>query len=161
VNLKKRLPDRHREFESVIRGMLFVFFAVFALPIIVSAFTLLAAVLNEKGGLAALLSPDTGWRRLVSLGFRISMIPGILYLACRGFRRVYKRGEQRRLLAMLAFLTVATVLLSMPPGSRRAQVRFIRAARPEAVQKVLYKIDRSTNIAHPHHPQRRLPSPTT
>jgi hypothetical protein len=161
VKLKKRLPERSREFESVICGMLFVVFTVFALPIIVSAFTLLAAVLNEQGGLATLMSPDTGWSRLLSFGFRISMIPGISYLAYRGFRRLYQRGNQRRLLVMLASLTALTVLLCMPPRSRQAKVWITRAASPQAVQKVLYKIDRSTNIAHPDHPQRRLPCPTT
>jgi hypothetical protein len=162
VKLKRRLLDRRREFESVIRGMLFVVFAVFALPIIVSAFTLLAAVLNEQGGLATLLSPDTGWSRLVSFGFRISMIPGISYLAYRGFRRLYHRGDQRRLLVMLASLTAVTVLLCMPPRSRQAQILFTRATSPQKVQQVLYKIDRPTKMGTPFpgHAQRRLHCPT-
>jgi hypothetical protein len=133
VKLKKRLPDRRREYESVIRGMLYVVFAVFALPIIVSAFTLFAAVLNEQCGLATLLSPDTGWSRLVSFGFRISMIPGISYLLYRGLRRLYHRGDQRRLLVMLASLTSVTVLLCMPPRSRQAQVSFGPAVSAQTI----------------------------
>jgi hypothetical protein len=148
IRLDKRLPDRQRELESVCRGIMFAFICAFALPMIVSGFILVAAVLNGgQGSLAHVLLPGSYWRTLLSFSFRISLIPGIAYLTHRGVSRLRDRRGEKRLLVVLASLMLLTVLVVMPP---RPQPRFTlseAASKPQQIRDDVYKGDVRTGRA--------------
>jgi hypothetical protein len=134
------------------RGILFVVIAVFAIPIIVSGFTLLAALLHQRGDLATVLSPDSAWIRLVSFLFRMSMIPGIFYLAHRGLRSLTHRRGKRRLFLMVTSLAIVTAFLLIPPRPRPGYLWAAPAAKSENVQQVGYKIDKLRKTTEPTAP---------
>jgi hypothetical protein len=149
--VKKQLPDR-REFESIIRGISRVVFAVLALPIIVSSVALLAAILFGQGGLEAILAPNSGWIRLVSFVFCICMIPGISYLAYRGLRRFSQWHTEWRLFMVLASLTTATIMLFAVPSSQQRYQWSAHPVTPQVVREAVYKIGRPSKRAEPKTP---------
>jgi hypothetical protein len=131
------------------RGILFVVIAVLGIPLIVSGFALLAALLNQRGDLATVLSPDSAWLRLVSFLFRMSMIPGTFYLAYRGLRSLTHRRSERRLFLMLACSALVTTFLLIPPRPRPGYLWSAPPARSENVQQVGYKIDKLRQTTQP------------
>lgn len=121
---------------------------VFALPVIVSGFILLAAVLNGgQGSLANVLLPDNYWRILLSFSFRISLIPGIAYLTYRGLSRLRDRRGEKRLLVVLASLMVLTVFVLMPPWPQPRVGLSGAASKPRQIREAVYKGDVRTGRA--------------
>jgi hypothetical protein len=58
--VNKQYPDPHLELESVFRGILSALIYVFALPIVVAIFVLMAAILNlTQGSLTGAPFPDS------------------------------------------------------------------------------------------------------
>jgi hypothetical protein len=83
--VNKQYPDPHLELESVFRGILFALIYVFALPVVVTVFVLMAVVLNLRHrSLASMPFLDGYWKNLLSFAFRFKLDPGIVYLASRG-----------------------------------------------------------------------------
>lgn len=135
--VNKKLRDRRLELESVFRGILFVFICVFTLPIIVAIFVLTAAILNlGSGSLASMPFPDSYWKNLLSFAFRVSMIPGIVYLTSRRLRHLRNLGGEKRLALVFASLMLFTVLIVMPP-QRQPRATFsgtqLKAQTPKEV----------------------------
>ena len=50
IPMNKRYPDPRLELESVFRGILFALIYIFALPVVVTIFVLMAAILNLRHG---------------------------------------------------------------------------------------------------------------
>ena len=140
--MNKKLPDRRLEMESVFRGILFVCICVFALPVIVAIFVLMAAVLNlGQGSLTSMPFPDTYWKNLLSFTVRISLIPGIVYLTSRGLSRLRDRAGEKRLALVFASLMLFTVLIVMPP-KRQPHAAFSGIElKPQPAKEVIYRAD--------------------
>ena len=98
---------------------MFVFTCIFALPIIVSGFILMAAVLNGgQGSFASAFSPDSYWRILLSFSFRTSLIPGIAYLTYRGLNRLHdQHGEKRLIVILVSLMLLTTFVLASPTAA--------------------------------------------
>ena len=65
--MNKKCPDPRLELESVFRGILFALIYVFALPVVVAIFVLMAAILNlRQGSLTGAPFPDSYWKNLLS-----------------------------------------------------------------------------------------------
>ena len=140
--MNKKLPDRRLELESVFRGILFVFICVFTLPIIVAIFVLTAAILNlGSGSLASMPFPDTYWKDLLSFAFRVSMIPGIVYLTSRGLRRLRNLGGEKRLALVFASLMLFTVLIVMPPQRQPRATFSGTQLKPQMPKEVVYRAE--------------------
>jgi hypothetical protein len=153
IRLDKRLPDRRRELESVYCGVVFAFICAFALPVIVSGFILVAAVLNgSQGSLADILLPDSYWRILLSFSFRISLIPGIVYLTYRVVSRLRDRRGEKRLPVVLVSLMLLTVLVVMPPRRQPGFALSGAASKPQQIRDDVYKGDVRTGRAAANSP---------
>ena len=140
--MHKKLSDRRLELESVFRGILFVLICVFTLPIIVATFVLTAAILNlEPGSLASMPFPDSYWKNLLSFAFRVSMIPGIVYLTSRGLRRLRNRGGEKRLALVFASLMLFTVLIVMPPQRQPPATFSGTQIKPQMPKQVVYRAE--------------------
>jgi hypothetical protein len=131
----KKLPNRRLELESVFRGILFSFICIFILPVIITAFILTAAILNlDQGFLASGL-----FRYILSFAFRISLIPGIVYLTYLGLSRLRDRSGEKRLALVLVSLILFTVFFAMPP---RQQSRVaISVAESKPLREMIYRAD--------------------
>ena len=139
--MKKRLPDRRLELERVLLGILYSLICVFTPPVIVAVITLTAATLNlGHGHPASSPSLDDYWKNLLSFSFRISLIPGIVYLTYRGLNRLRERHGERRLALVLVSLMLFTVLIVMPPRPQRVASSRIES-KPRLVRAVIYKTD--------------------
>jgi hypothetical protein len=123
----------------VFRGILFAFIYVFALPGVVTIFVLMAAALNLRhGSLNSMPFPDGYWKNLLSFAFRLSLIPGIVYLASRGLNRLQHRRSEKRLTLVIASLMLFSVLIVMPPKPPP------RASRPPESNQSLNRSKRSS-----------------
>jgi len=84
IPVNKKCPDPRLELESVFRGIRFALIYVFALPVVVAIFVLMAAILNHRqGSLTGAPFPDSCWKNFLSFAFRLSLILGIVYLTSR------------------------------------------------------------------------------
>ena len=93
MRMSRNLSDRRREFDSMVHGLRVVFFVLFALPLVIGAFILMAAVLNPgQGSVATVLVPNSYWKSLLSIAARISLIPGVALLT----HRVLSSSAKRR-----------------------------------------------------------------
>jgi hypothetical protein len=102
--VKKKLSHSRREPERIVRGVMLAILCVFALPVIVSALILMVAVLNAReGSLASVLFPGSYWPNLLSIAFRISLIPGVAYLTYRMLSGVRDRSGQKTSCCRLSF----------------------------------------------------------
>ena len=134
------MPDRLRELESICRGIIFVFTCIFALPIIVSGFILMAAVLNGgQGSFASAFSPDSYWRILLSFSFRTSLIPGIAYLTYRGLNRLHDQHGEKRLIVILVSLMLLTTFVLVPPRPQPRIALSGAALKPQQLRDAVYK----------------------
>jgi hypothetical protein len=127
--VNRKLPSRRGELESIFRGIRFAVVCIFALPVIVSAFILTAALLNAGQSLTTVLLPGSYWLALLSFAFRISLIPGFAYLTYRAVSRLHDRCGEKRFVVVLSSLMLLTVYVLMPA---RPQARL---ASPEATLK--------------------------
>ena len=120
--MNRKLSSRRGELESIFRGIRFALVCVFALPLIVSAFTLTAAFLNAGQSLTTVLLPGSYWLALLSFAFRISLIPGFAYLTYRAVSMLHDRCGEKRLVVVLCSLMLLTVFVLMParPQARLA-----------------------------------------
>ena len=120
--MNRKLSSRRGELESIFRGIRFALVCVFALPLIVSAFTLTAAFVNAGQSLTTVLLPGSYWLALLSFGFRISLIPGFAYLTYRAVSMLHDRCGEKRLVVVLCSLMLLTVFVLMParPQARLA-----------------------------------------
>jgi hypothetical protein len=120
--VNRKLSSRRGELESIFRGIRFALVCVFALPLIVSAFTLTAAFLNAGQSLTTVLLPGSFWLALLSFAFRISLIPGFAYLTYRAVSMLHDRCGEKRLVVVLCSLMLLTVFVLMParPQARLA-----------------------------------------
>ena len=139
--MKKRLPDRRLELEKVLRGVAYCFICVFIPPIIVTVIILTGAMLNTgQGSLASVPFPEDFWKNLLSFSFRISLVPGIVYLTYRGLSRLRERRGEKRLALVLVSLMLFTVLVVMPPGQQHGTLSRI-ASKSQLLRAVYYKTD--------------------
>jgi len=120
--VNRKLSSRRGELESIFRGIRFALVCVFALQLIVSAFTLTAAFLNAGQSLTTVLLPGSYWLALLSFAFRISLIPGFAYLTYRAVSMLHDRCGEKRLVVVLCSLMLLTVFVLMParPQARLA-----------------------------------------
>ena len=120
--MNRKLSSRRGELESIFRGIRFALVCVFALPLIVSAFTLTAAFVNAGQSLTTVLLPGSYWLALLSFAFRISLIPGFAYLTYRAVSMLHDRCGEKRLVVVLCSLMLLTVFVLMParPQARLA-----------------------------------------
>jgi uncharacterized membrane protein YhaH (DUF805 family) len=140
IPVNKKLPDRRLELESVLRGISFVFICVFTLPVIVAIFVLTAAILNlGQGSSTNMPFPDSYWKSLLSFAFRISLIPGIVYLTSRGLRRLRDRGREKRLALIFASLMLFSVLIVMPPKPEERATFSGSQLKPQLTKQVIYR----------------------
>ena len=137
--MNKKFPDRRLELESVFRGILFSLICIFTLPVIVALFILTAAILNVgQGSLASAPFPDSYWKSLLSFAFRISLIPGIVYLTYRGLTRLHDR--EKRLALFVVSMILFTVLIVMPPTQQHVALSGI-ASKSQSVREANYRAD--------------------
>jgi hypothetical protein len=119
---------------------MFVFTCIFALPIIVSGFILMAAVLNGgQGSFARAFSPDSYWRILLSFSFRTSLIPGIAYLTYRGLSRLHDQRGEKRLIVILVSLMLLTTFVLVPPRPQPRIALSGAALKPQQLRGTVYK----------------------
>jgi hypothetical protein len=139
----KKLPDRRLELESVFRGILFSFICIFTLPLIITVFILTAAILNlDQGSLAGGLFRNSYWKNLLSFAFRISLIPGIVYLTYLGLSRLRDRRREKRLALVLVSLILFTVFIAMPPRQQQSRVALsVSDSKPQPLRDVIYRAD--------------------
>jgi hypothetical protein len=138
--VNKKLPDRRLELESVLRGILFVSICVFTLPVLVAIFVLTVAMLNlGQGSSTNMPFPDSYWKSLLSFAFRISLIPGIVYLTSRGLRRLRDRGGEKRLALIFASLMLFTVLIVLPPKSEKQATSSGSQLKPQLTKQIIFR----------------------
>ena len=138
--MNKKLPDRRLELESVLRGILFVFICVFTLPVIVAIFVLTAAILNfGQESSTNMPFPDSDWKSLLSFAFRISLIPGIVYLTSRGLRRLRDQGGEKRLVLIFASLMLFTVLIVLPPKPEERATFPGSQLKPQLTKQIIFR----------------------
>jgi hypothetical protein len=118
--VNRKLPSRRGEVESIFRGIRFPLVCVFALPLIVSAYILTAALLNAGQSLTTVLLPGSYWLALLSFAFRISLIPGFAYLTYRAVSRLHDRCGEKCLVVVLSSLMLLIVFVLMPGRPQRA-----------------------------------------
>jgi hypothetical protein len=142
IPVNRQHPDPNLELESVFRGILFALIYVFALPVGVTIFILMAAVLNLRhGSLTSMPFPDSYWKNLLSFAFRLSLIPGIVYLASRGLNQLRHRRSEKRLTLVIASLMLFSVLIVMPPKPPPRVASSGIEREPEPVKQVIYRAD--------------------
>ena len=143
IPVNKQYPDPRLELESVFRGIVFALIYVFALPVVVTIFVLMAAVLNLRhGSLTTMPFPDGYWKNLLSFAFRLSLIPGIVYLASRGLNRLRHRRGEKRLIIVIASLMLFSVLIDMPPKQPTPRVATSGIElKTQPVKEVIYRAD--------------------
>jgi hypothetical protein len=101
---------------------------------------------------------DSYWKSLLSFAFRISLIPGIVYLASRGLRRLRDRGGEKRLALIFASLMLFTVLIVMPPRQEERATFSGTPLTPQLTKQVIYRpenrkaraADKKSPINGPH-----------
>jgi hypothetical protein len=124
----QRRVDYLREFEDIIHGLRIAFLLVFALPLLLGAFILLVVTLfPTSSSTATLFAPYSDWRSILSITFRIALIPGVILLICRITSR--RRGSpSRRFLAI--FLSVLLIaIFAFAPG-QKPSADLTAASRP-------------------------------
>lgn len=115
---------------------------IFTLPVIITFFILTAAILNlDQGSFASRLFLDSYWKNLLSFAFRISLIPGIIYLTYRGLSRLRDRRGEKRLTLILVSLILFTVFIAMPPRQRSRGALSVADSKPQSIREVIYRAD--------------------
>jgi hypothetical protein len=138
----KKLSDRRRELDNLFRGILFSLICIFILPVIFTVLILTAAILNlHQGSFASGLFADSYWRGLLSFTFRISLIPGIVYLTYLGLSRLRNRRGEKRLALVLVSLILFTVFIDMPPRQQSHAALSVADSRPQPLSAVVYRAD--------------------
>ncbi|MBV8815806.1 MAG: hypothetical protein JO271_15050 [Verrucomicrobia bacterium] len=118
----QRRVDYLREFEDVIHGLRIAFLLVFILPLVIGAFVLLiAALFPTSSPIAALFAPGSYWRSILSVTFRIALIPGVVVLIHRITRRRRSPRSRRFLAIFLSVLLIA--LFAFAPGQKQRSDR--------------------------------------
>jgi hypothetical protein len=118
----KRRVDYLREFENIINGLRIVCLLVFAVPLVLGAFILLiAALFSSTSPITAVFVPNGYWRNVLSITFRIGLIPGVVVLICRIANRRRGSGSRRFLAIFLSLLLIA--VFAFAPGQGLQPVR--------------------------------------
>lgn len=140
--MSRNLSDRRREFDSMVHGLRVVFFVLFALPLVIGAFILMAAVLNPgQGSVATVLVPNSYWKSLLSITARISLIPGFALLTHRALSSLRDRSREKRLAVILLSLVLLTVFAFMPSQQRPQVASTTVGSTRQQVTDVVYKAD--------------------
>jgi hypothetical protein len=118
----QRRVDYLREFEDVIQGLRIALLLVFILPLVVGAFVLLiAALFPTSSSMTALFAPGSCWRSILSVTFRIALIPGVILLIHRITRRRRGPRSQRFLAIFISVLLIA--IFAFAPGQKQRSDR--------------------------------------
>jgi len=106
LNLLRQKYCRPASFTGKRTDHLFPLEEDFVLPLIVSAYILTAAILNaSQGSLPTVLFADNNLRNLLSIAFRISLIPGVAVLVYRALKSLRYHPRDERLAVILVLLT--------------------------------------------------------
>src|SRR5271165_3719529 len=90
--MKRDRSEHLDELEKVFRGLLLVFLVLFSLPVFVSFLILAAAVLTPAHTSTGTIFPlDSHCATLLSIWFRISLIPGVALLVYSVVNRLRHR----------------------------------------------------------------------
>ena len=145
--MKRDRLEHLEELERVLRGLLVIFFVLFALPVFVSFLILTAAVLNSAHRSAATIFPlDSYWAHLLSIGFRTSLIPGVAFLVYCVVNRLRYRPLEHRL-AFVAFSVLCLVVFVYAPSREYSHNRANPVGLTQEEQKeTVYAIPRSSDI---------------
>jgi hypothetical protein len=144
--MKRDRLERLEELDRVLRGLLVVFFVLFALPVFVSFLILTAAVLNSAHRSAATIFPlDSRWAHLLSIGFRTSLIPGVAFLVYCVVNRLRYRPLEHRL-AFVAFSLLCLVVFVYAPSRQYSHNKANPVGLTQEKKETVYAIPRSSDI---------------
>ena len=144
--MRRNQLEHLEDLEKVLRGLIVVFLVLFSLPVFVSFLTLVAAVLTSahRSG-ATIFTLDSHWAILLSVGFRISLIPGVALLVYRVLNRLRHRPLEHRL-AFVAFSLLCLVVFVYAPSQQYSR----NGADPSGLThktQVVYAIPRDSDTS--------------
>lgn len=121
--MKRDRSEHLDELEKVFRGLLLVFLVLFSLPVFVSFLILAAAVLTPAHTSTGTIFPlDSHCATLLSIWFRISLIPGVALLVYSVVNRLRHRPLEHRL-AFVAFSLLCLVVFVCAPSRQYSRNR--------------------------------------